>query len=223
MSMVEMDTGIVEGRRLSKLMTMFDHMVIEGGKVYFETRYLYGALFTTGKDKALLIIQAEASVEASVITPYLRNDGKYLQYEGLVLLLMKLSQERPKKAPSYLAANSLIAAELEKNYELKQFFVRAAYEKQKSVEKVVQKAHKEATKCALSGLSFSKGEKLICEIHHIEGQSEKPGEADDPENLIPLLPGIHEDYHNWVRVNERPTNRASLKQYAAAHGYRLDW
>lgn len=214
MSQVEVQTDLTKGQ-LRKFNSLFKHMAIRNGQPYLPIYYMHGPLLTNSRQSAVNIVQRHSSL----VNPF--KEGDYLRPQGLYCLLEKLCEENPKKAIGYRAAIVVVSSEIANNPNLVVASLQSATEKQQAVNKTIREIQKDATHCQLSNKKFTKNNP--CEIHHIEGESEEPDLADDPNNLIALSRKVHKEYHSWVIKNEEDISQASLKKFAKIFGYRTDF
>ncbi|MBN8564121.1 MAG: hypothetical protein J0L70_26655 [Leptolyngbya sp. UWPOB_LEPTO1] len=217
-SVIQIETDLSPGQ-LNKFKSLFAKMQLRDGKAYFPTSEMHGVLLTHSKQNALNIIKAHLRF----VQPYIwqENDDQYLKHIGIDILLEQLGEESPKKKTQYLAARAYISAWLANNPEVFKDAQLTGQELDRKKISAMQSVRNKATHCALSGKPFGQG--VECHVHHIEGVSEQPDLATDPKNLIAICEDIHKAYHSWVNSQGGSVTRATLKQFAALHGYKRNW
>jgi hypothetical protein len=206
-------------RQLSKFKNLFEKKKIQNGKVYFPSNEMHGVLLTNSRQGAINIIKANERD----LKPYLENfdDNQYIKHIGVDVLLDKLGEENPKKKTLYLATQAYIAGQLANDPDVGRDAAVAAAKIDEERMRAMRTVKQEATHCKLSGVAFGKGVDRC--VHHIEGVSEQPSLAADPNNLIVLTKEVHQQYHSWVSENHLAVTRATLKQFAQQKGYNRNW
>lgn len=197
--------------QINKFKCLFASMVISNGRAYLPINEMHGVLLTNSRQSAVNLVKAHSQV----VKAY--QEGEYLRPAGIYVLLDALCDENPAKALGYRAALAYITAELANNPELARSNQIAAADKHRSTVNTINDIKRKATHCVLSGAKFDCN--VECHIHHIEGKSEQPDLVDEPNNLLPLTAEVHNQYHNWVVVNDKAITRQTLKEFAKRYGY----
>jgi len=217
-TVLEIQTDLTNGQ-ISRFRKLFKSMLLKNGKAYFLTEEMHGVLRTKSRTGATNIVKAHLRY----VQPYIlnENDNQYIKHIGVDVLLDILAEENPKKKISYLASRAYISAYLANDPEVFRDAELRGKQQEKETIQAMQYVKRNATHCALSNTKFEKG--IECNIHHVEGVSERPDLATDVKNLIPLTKEVHDQYHSWANANQLAVTRATLKQFAKEFDYRTDW
>lgn len=209
--------------QVSKFNALNKHLVVKNGAAYVPLGELHGVLLTNSRKNARDIVNAHRSFVKNYLVPNLDDDidQPYIRPIGLQILLEQLSFENPRRALDYRASAALLAYIVAAHPQLAFEGQIKAKTVQLEKDRLFAKLKKNHERCQLSGKRFGKGEEK--HIHHIVAESINPGLAADEKNLVVISGKVHDGYHAWVCEKGSEISRASLKNYARAHGYDMSW